>query len=119
MKTGPVRDGQQPKQCVYNISFDCGRCYIGETNRTLEVHIKEHKYNLTQSLLEKSKLAQHAYGQGHKICWNEAKVLQIESNTTYTKYKESAHMSLIDHPFNQPNLDISSIWTPIITAEVK
>jgi hypothetical protein len=34
---------------------------IGETSRPLEVHNKEHKYNLTQGLLEKSKLAKHAY----------------------------------------------------------
>jgi hypothetical protein len=51
----------------------------------LEVCIMEHKYNLTQDLLEKSKLTQHAYEEGHKICWNEVKVLQIEPNTTYRK----------------------------------
>jgi hypothetical protein len=38
--------------------------------------MKEHKYILTQRLLEKSELAPHAY-EGHKICWKEAKVLQI------------------------------------------
>jgi predicted GIY-YIG superfamily endonuclease len=89
MKTGLVRDAQQTKQSVYSILCDCGRCYIGETSRLLEVRIKEHKYNLIQGLLEKSKLAQHAYEEGHKICQNEAKVLQIEPNTTYRKYKES------------------------------
>jgi hypothetical protein len=67
MKTMPVTDAQQTKQCAYSISCECGRCYIGETSRPLEVRIKEHKYNLTQGLLEKSKLAQHAYGEGHKI----------------------------------------------------
>jgi predicted GIY-YIG superfamily endonuclease len=55
MKTGPVRDAQQTKQGVYNIPCDCGRYYIGETSRPLEVRIKEHKYDLTQCLLEKSK----------------------------------------------------------------
>jgi hypothetical protein len=81
LKTGPVRDAQQMKQCVYSIPRDCGRCYISETSRPLKVCIKEHKYNLTRGLLEKSKPAQHAYEEGHKICWNEAKVLQIEPNT--------------------------------------
>jgi hypothetical protein len=47
------------------------------------------------------------------------KVLQIETNTTYRKYKESAHMSLLDHPISQPSLDISPIWTPEIIAEVR
>jgi hypothetical protein len=119
MKTGLVRDAQQMKQCVCNIPYDHGRCYISETSRHVEVLIKEHKYNLTQGLLEKSKLAQHAYEEDHKICWKEAKVLQIEPNTTYRKYKESAHMSVIDHFVSQPSLNVSSIWTSIITAEVK
>jgi predicted GIY-YIG superfamily endonuclease len=68
MKTGLIRDAQQVKQCVYSIPCDCGVCYIGGTSRSLEVRIKEHKYNLTQGLLEKSKLAHHAYEEGHKIC---------------------------------------------------
>jgi hypothetical protein len=51
--------------------------------------------------------------------WNEAKVLKIEPNITYRKYKESSHMSLLDHLISQPNLDISLIWIPVITAEVK
>jgi hypothetical protein len=90
-----------------------------ETSKHLEVRFKEHKYNMIQCLLEKSKLAQYVYEEGHQICLNKAKVLQTETNTIYKKYRESAHMSLIDHPINQPSLDISPIWTPLITAEVK
>jgi hypothetical protein len=28
-------------------------------------------------------------------------------------------MSLLDHPINQPSLDISPIWASVITAEIK
>jgi hypothetical protein len=119
MRTGSLRNGQQVKQYVYSIPYDCGGCYIGKTGRPLEVRIKEHKYNLIQDLLEKSKLAQHVYKEDHKICWNEANVLQIGPNTTYRKYEKSTHMSLLDHPIGQPSLDISPFWTSIITAEVK
>jgi hypothetical protein len=28
-------------------------------------------------------------------------------------------MSLLDHLISQPSLDISPIWTPVITGEVK
>jgi hypothetical protein len=115
MKTEPGRDDQQMKQRVYSIPCDCGRCYIGETSRSSEVRIKEQKYNLTHCLFEKSKLAQHAYEEGHKKYWSEAKVLQIEPNATYRKYKESAHVSARP-PASKPSLDISPIWTPLITA---
>jgi hypothetical protein len=33
--------------------------------------------------------------------------------------KESVHMSLIDHPISQRSLDMSTMWTPVIAAEVK
>jgi hypothetical protein len=98
---------------VYIIPCECGRCYICEISGPLEACIEEHKYNLTPSLLEKSKLAQHACEEGHRICWKEAKVLQIELNTTYRKYKESALMPVVGHLFRQPSLDISPIWTAI------
>jgi hypothetical protein len=45
--------------------------------------------------------------------------LQIELNTTYRKYKESAHMSLVAYLISQASLDISPIWTPTTEAEVK
>jgi hypothetical protein len=73
MKTGPITEAKQIKQCVYNIPCKCGRCYIGEISGPLEVCLKEHKYNLTQSLLEKSKLVKHAYEEDHKICCKEAR----------------------------------------------
>jgi hypothetical protein len=51
----------------YNIPRDCGRCYIGETGRPMEVHIKDDRYNLTQSLLGKSKVDRDAYEEGHHV----------------------------------------------------
>jgi hypothetical protein len=85
----------------------------------LDACIKEHKYNLTQGLLKKSKLAQDAYKKKATTCWKEANALQTEPNTTYRKYKESAYMSLVDHPISQPSLDISLIWSPTIAAKVR
>jgi predicted GIY-YIG superfamily endonuclease len=86
MKTGRIRGAQQMKQYVYSIPCNCGRRYICETTRRLELRIIAHKFNLTQGLLKKSKLAQHAYEEGHKIFWKLAKILQTEPNTTYKKY---------------------------------
>jgi hypothetical protein len=55
--------------CHYPLPSFYLKHIIGETSRPLEVHSKEHKYkyNLTQGLLEKSKLGQHAHEEGHKI----------------------------------------------------
>jgi hypothetical protein len=83
-----------------------------------QIGIKEHKHNLTQGLFEKSRQAQHAQ-EGHSLCWKEAKVLQIKPDATYREYKESTHVSLVDHLINQHSSNTSFMWTPIIAAEVR
>jgi hypothetical protein len=88
-------------------------------SRPLEVRIKEHKHNLKQGLLEKSKLAQDAYEEGHRIKWNEAKANQKEPSTIYRKYKESAHMAYLENTISQPSLEMSPFWLPIIKEEIK
>jgi hypothetical protein len=40
---------------------------------------QEHRHNLKQGLLEKSKLVQHAYEEDHQIGWNEAWIIQTET----------------------------------------
>jgi hypothetical protein len=44
-----------------NIAFIVFPVNAGEESRPLRVRIKEHKHNLKQGLLEKSKSKQHAY----------------------------------------------------------
>jgi hypothetical protein len=81
------------------------------------VRLREHKHNFKEGLIEKSKLAQHAYEEDHKVMWDEARIFEVESKSRYRKYKESAHMACSTNPISQPSLDISPIWIPIwITA---
>jgi hypothetical protein len=65
MKTRPNTDPQRTAECVYSIPCECGRSYIIETGRPLAVRPREHKHNFKEGLIEKSKLAQHAYEEDH------------------------------------------------------
>jgi hypothetical protein len=53
-----------------------------------------------------------------RVGWDEAKILEIESNSRYKKYKESAHMACLTNPISQPSLNISPIWIPLISNDV-
>jgi hypothetical protein len=66
LKTRPERDLQQMAQCTYSIPCECGRSYIGEIDSPLAVRLRERRQNLKEGLLEKSKLAQNAYEEGHR-----------------------------------------------------
>jgi hypothetical protein len=86
MRTRTERHPQQMAQCVYSISCKCGRSYIGETDRPLAMWFCECRHKLKEGLLEISKLAQHAYKEGHRVTWDEARILEIESNSRHRKY---------------------------------
>jgi hypothetical protein len=44
------------------------------------------------------------------VGWDEARILEIESNSRYRKYKESAHIASLTNPLSQSSLNISPIW---------
>jgi hypothetical protein len=75
-------------------------------------------FNFKEGLIEKSKLAQHAYEEDRKVMCDEARVLEVESNSRYRKYKESAHVACSTNPISQPSLDISPTSIPLISDEV-
>jgi hypothetical protein len=53
-----------------------------------------------------------------RVGWDEARTLEIESNSRYRKYKELAHMACLTNPISQPSLDISPIWISLISNVV-
>jgi hypothetical protein len=55
------------------------------------VRLRDHRQNLKGGLPEKSILAQPGYEEGHRVGWDEARILEIKSKSKYRKYKESAH----------------------------
>jgi hypothetical protein len=59
------------------------------------MRFREHRHNLQQGLLKKSKLAQQTYEEGRRLGWDDAKILEIESSSMYRKYKESDHLACI------------------------
>jgi hypothetical protein len=77
----------------------------------------KHWHNLKEGLIEKSKLAQYAYEEGLRVGSGEARILEIETNSRYRKYKESAHIECIINPISQPSLDISPLLIPNISNE--
>jgi hypothetical protein len=104
-------------QCVYSIHCECGRSYIGETGSHLAVQLRELRHNLKEGLIGKSNLPQHAYERGHSVGWDKARILEIESNSRYRKYKESAHMACLTSLISQQS-GISPICIPLISSEV-
>jgi hypothetical protein len=91
---------------------------VCETGRSLAVWLHEHRHNLQQGFLGKSKLDQLAYEEGHRVGWDDARILEIESNSRHRKYKEWTQMTCLTNPISQPSFEISPHWIPLISNEV-
>jgi hypothetical protein len=83
------------------------RGYKVEEKLYLGVHEQK---RLNTTVLEKSKLAQQAYEEGHGVSWDEG--------SRHRKYKESAHMACSTNPIRQPSLEISPTWILLISKKV-
>ena len=60
----------------------CSRVYIGQTGRTMEHRLKEHKRALTSGNTAQSAVAEHAVEKMHEINWEKAEVVDSPVHTT-------------------------------------
>ena len=87
---------ERRKGVIYIINSACGyiRTYIGETGRTLEIRMKEHKRACIKADFEKSAVAEHAWLSGHYIDWDNVEVLDQEKDLCRRKVKEGIEIRL-------------------------
>ena len=61
---------------VYSVPcIECSRAYIGQTGRSLDHHIAEHRQALRNGDVAASALAEHVFTAGHQVDLLKARVL--------------------------------------------
>ena len=78
---------------VYRIPCqDCDKTYIGQTGRTLEHRVKEHKRAYTSANSLNSAVAEHSLEHGHCIKWDGAEVVSVNQRWYHRCFVESWHI---------------------------
>ncbi|KAG8235159.1 hypothetical protein J437_LFUL015199 [Ladona fulva] len=97
------------------VPCDCGEAYLGETGCTVETRIKEHKRNVRLKQSEKSAIAEHALDKGHKILFNEIKVLCTTPRYWERIVKEAIKIEVEEKNFNrEEGIKLHKAWRPFI-----
>ena len=65
---------------VYIIPCSCGKVYIGETETSINIRLKEHALDITRDRSNKSSLVEHSHNSSHHVCIENAKLLTREEN---------------------------------------
>ena len=118
-----VKDKQKEEEMpgvVYAIGCgDCREVFVGETRRTAEQRVKEHKSDTRLGHLDKSAVAEHAHTTRHHVHW-KAMVVEREQHGRKRKVKEALHIYCItrkDGSMNQDrglHLTLSKIWLDLV-----
>ena len=113
MKT-PTPDLKK-KGIVYEIPCkECDKRYIGETGRTLNKRITEHKLAVKRGDTNNG-IAVHAWEAQHHVDWEGAKVRDTEPNLWKRKVLEAIHIQAQENNNNlDSGLQLSHIWQPFI-----
>ena len=105
----------QKNGVVYKVDCECGQTYIGETGRSMEVRMKEHRRAVLQDN-KNNGIAVHANNTMHDIQWSSAEVLHSESHWYKRKVLESLYIN-DKHSSDKMNLDnglkLNSTWVTL------
>ena len=101
---------------IYLVKCDCSKCYVGQTGRTIECRIKEHKRHTANGQHNLSAIAEHAYANpDHNILFNEAQVLAKTEKYLPRIIKESIEIQKHKNNFNRDDsYKLSRTWINLL-----
>jgi hypothetical protein len=112
----PVKDHLELRTPgVYRSPCECGRVYIGQTGRSVDIRLKEHQRHIRLVHPDKSAVAEHSIDHGHCIQFHSSSIL-----TTKTRYMDRIVMEAIEielHPYNinrEGGFCLRKSWKPLI-----
>jgi hypothetical protein len=102
---------------VYRIPCECGRVYIGQTGRSVDIRLKEHQRHIRLEHPDKSAVAEHRIHQGHRIQFHDASILATKTRYMDRIVREAIEIEL--HPYNinrDGGLCLIKSWKPLISS---
>jgi hypothetical protein len=97
---------------VYHIPCECGLVYIGETGRNLSICLS----NCEKAEQDKSAVAKHTWTYDHRIKWDEATILAIDSHKFSRKMRESIEIEK-HNTMDQEGKPLDSTWCALFNVQ--
>jgi hypothetical protein len=100
---------------IYHIPCKCGKVYVGQTGRTIETRLKEHRRHVRLNQPERSAVAEHSLTTYHRINFDSASKLGTATRYMDHPVREAIKIRLQPDNFNRDDgFNLSYAWDPII-----
>jgi len=102
---------------VYIIPCSCGKVYIGETGKMVNIRMKEHQRDVRLKHITQLALSKHNIETGHQILFDKTSIIATTTSYFPRKYREAIEIQKHPDNLNRDNgYNISKIssFLPVI-----
>ena len=104
------------KGVVYSIPCaECPCTYIGQTGRSLDHRLREHRRALKNGDLGSSALAEHVFSVNHRVDLSKAMVIDTHTHTQTRHMLESWHIQPHQSPLNREKGTLPGLYIALLT----